>query len=272
MHRLTKILLPSGLTWGTMDAVLFCNTSSPGTTLTVPIMANCSVSSSSTGPLAWTLSGGFTGFAIQASQGGLGGSITVNGTTYPSSSTTQSMGYADTPSFTAVTSAGGTTTFGSVNPPIVVANGYITPGPADAGFGDGLFDFVGLFDNSGSGHFAVMQMRNGNCDGSGTVYGLRIETDGSGILHSPCITVTPGHRYSYSFLFDETNGTSKLAIFDPSSAFAQVGSTVTVAQKTGAGLNSWIIGNNQGGSSTGTTYFEDSMLDWTNHTFPNKPH
>ena len=64
-----------------------------------------------------------------------------------------------------------------------------------------------------------------------------------------------------------------MAIYDPSNGFAQVGSTVTVAQTTGGSFGELQLGNSETGTSSGsTTYFEDAMLDWTNHTFPNYPH
>ena len=87
------------------------------------------------------------------------------------------------------------------------------------------------------------------------------------------IAIAPAHRYSFSLLFDEINGLAQLAIFDPSNNFAQVGSTVTFSQDTGSTFQGFRFGNAENGTSSGTTaYFEDLMLDWTNHIFPNVPH
>ncbi|HEY7390791.1 MAG TPA: hypothetical protein VH640_19910, partial [Bryobacteraceae bacterium] len=68
-------------------------------------------------------------------------------------------------------------------------------------------------------------------------------------------------------------GVAKLAMYDPSNGFAQVGTTLTVAQTKGGSFGELWIGNAETGKSPGnTTYFEDAMLDWTNHIFPNYPH
>jgi hypothetical protein len=114
----------------------------------------------------------------------------------------------------------------------------------------------------------VLQLNNGQPS-----YCVRVETNGTnGVQRSPNITLTPGHRYSFSLLFDESGGTAKLAMFDPSNNFAQVGSTVTVVQDSGFNFASFRFGNAEVGTSSGTTtYFENLMLDWTNHVFPNAP-
>jgi hypothetical protein len=196
----------------------------------------------------------------------MGGSITVAGTTYAVGTTTQSMSFDHGQSVPRTVEAVPTV----AGFPTVVVNGFITFGPPVVGFGGQNFDYVTL--NDVNGHYVVLQLNNGNGDGAGGCYCVRIETDGSGIVHSSNTAVTPGHRYSYSLLFDEAGGTSKLALYDPSNNFAQVGATMTVAQHTGSTFTVMFLGNDQGSTASGyTSYFEDTMLDWTNHVFPNHP-
>ena len=252
-----------GSTWGTMDQWLQMNTSTPGTVLTTSIMGAGTIGTAD----SWSLSTSpITGFTVAASQGAMGGSITVAGTTYPIGTTTQSMAFDHGQSaprmvFASPARSGITT---------VVANGFITFGPPSVGFSAANFDYVLLGDSNG--HYATLQLNNGNANGAGSCYCVRLQTDGSGTLQSSNTPITPGHRYSYSLLFDEAGGVAKLALFDPSNAFAQVGSTMTVAQKTGSTFTFMELGNAEGGKATGTTsYFEDTMLDWTSHVFPNSP-
>jgi hypothetical protein len=131
-------------------------------------------------------------------------------------------------------------------------------------------DLVVLEDSSVQGGYVVLQLTNGS-----PCYCVHIETVGvSGFMgRSAEIAIVPLQRYSFSLLFDAINGLAQLAIFDPSNNFTQVGSTVTFAQNTGTNLNGLRFGNVEAGTSSGTTaYFEDLMLDWTNHIFPNAPH
>src|SRR6202522_4515655 len=253
----------SGLSWGPMNSWIQMNTSSPGTTLTTSILNTATIG----GSVTWSLSTTpITGLAVGPSQGSMGGSITVAGTTYPIGTTTQSMALNN--GVTAPLYVSKNNDFGGY--PTVVANGFITFGPPNAGYSGQDFDYVSLTD--WNGNYVILELNNGDADGLGGCYCVRIETNGNGTIYSSNTAITPGHRYSYSLLFDEVGGTAKLALYDPSNSFAQVGSTMTVAQKTGSILAKWFLGNSEGGTASGyTSYFEDSMLDWTNHTFPNYP-
>jgi hypothetical protein len=251
----------SSSTWGTMDMWLQMNTSSPGTTLTPTILANGTVSGTAftwqtcvgSGSCSNTTSSAFT---VAASQGGMGGSITVNGTTYPVGTTTQTLALSPGTSFVFAE---------TFSPPSghqqVVANGYYTAGTAVTN----NMDLLGLWDVNGN--WAVMQAQ-----ASG---GVAIET-GQPTARSSTIALTAGHRYAFSLLFDEINGLGKLAMFDPSNGYAQVGSTVTSVMPTGSVAGNFYlghisIGNSETGSSSSTIYFEDLMIDWTSHIFPNVP-
>jgi len=227
------------------------------------------------GTLTWNLDANPpTGFTIGASQGSLGGSVTVNGTNYPNGTPTQSLALdngASVPLYASTTSSFVTGSGALI--PSVVTNGYLTPGPANAG-GNGVnFGLVTVVARNGD--YVTLELNSGNGDGSGQCYCVKLETNGGSggnTIYSSNVALTPGHRYSFSLLFDETGGTAKLAMFDPSNGFAQVGSIVTAAQTTGGSLGELWLGNSEDGTSSGnTTYFEDIMLDWTNHVFPNSP-
>jgi hypothetical protein len=252
-------------TWGSMDEWLPMSGAPVGTALTSTVLAAGSVPSMS----SWTLVDGFGNtvnstpdFRVAPSVGTMGGSITVNGVTYPDGTATRSLALNNGANYTYVTT--GPIPSGKER---VVANGFITFGWADLGFAGGYMDLVVLGDSSPEGGYVVLQLTNGS-----PCYCVHIETVGViGFMgRSANIEIVPLHRYSFSLLFDEINGLAKLAIFDPSNNFAQVGSTVTQEQNTGYTLNSFRFGNLESGTSSGTkAYFEDLMLDWTNHIFPN---
>lgn len=54
--------------------------------------------------------------------------------------------------------------------------------------------------------------------------------------------------------------------------FTQMGSTVAVAMGSTDSTSVVNFGNNEGGTFAGTIYFQNWMVDYTNHTFPNLPH
>ena len=261
-HPLVSSSGSGNLAWGSMDAWLQMDTSTPGTTLTPTILADGTVSDT---PFTWTIcttsgtcnNSTTSTYTVGASQGNLGGSVTVNGTTYPVSTITQSLALTGSGNFTYAST--GSIPNGETR---VVVNGYITL----AGSNAGIMDLISVYDLLGG--YAVVQQTP-----SSEGFGLWIETNPGDVTTHPSnfIAMTAGKRYSFSFLFDEVGGNAKLAVFDPTNKFAQVGSTVTVAQNTGSTLSKTYFGNDEAGTTTGTTYFEDLMFDWTNHIFPNFP-
>ena len=150
----------------------------------------------------------------------------------------------------------------------MVSNGFITFGQANGGTVSGKNVDMVLLNDTNSAAAVVLQLNNGN-----PCYCVRVESNGTnGSQRSANIVITAGHRYAFSLLFDEIGGNAQLAIFDPSNNFNQVGSTVSIVQNTGFDFASWRFGNAESGTSSGTTsYYEDLMLDWTNHAFPNHP-
>lgn len=264
-HPLTS----SSGTWGHMDEWLQMNTSVPGTPLTSAILAAGAVGTPSLS--SWTLDQSSTvvsstsAFTVAASQGGMGGSIIVNGVTYPVGTPTQSLALNNNSNFTYVT----TSTPLPSGLQKVVANGFITLGYANAGTVGGKYSDLVLLNDTNSAAAVILQFNNGN-----PCYCVDMETNGTNGSHrtSTTIPVSQGHRYSFSLLFDEITGTAQLALFDPSNNFAQVGSTLSLLQDTGFDFAGLRFGNAEAGTSSGaTTYYEDLMLDWTNHVFPNAP-
>jgi hypothetical protein len=252
-----------------MDEWLQMNTSVPGTPLTSTILAAGAVGTPSLS--SWTLDqasavvSSTSAFTIAASQGSMGGSIIVNGVTYPVGTPTQSLALNNSSNFTYVTTS---SSFPS-GIRMVVANGFITLGYANAGTVGGKYSDLILLNDTNSAAAVILQFNNGN-----PCYCVDLETNGTNASHrtTTTIPVTQGHRYSFSLLFDEINGTAKLALFDPSNNFAQVGSTLSLIQDTGFDFAHLRFGNAETGtSSSATTYYEDIMLDWTNHVFPNAP-
>ena len=258
-----------------MDEWLSMSGATVGTPLTSAVLAAGSLPSIS----SWTLVdhqsivSSTPDFTVAPSVGTMGGSITVNGVTYPDGTATRSLALNNSVNYTYLTTYYLTTYSipGSIPPgghQQVVANGFITFGWANLGFSGGYMDLVVLEDSSPRGGYVVLQLTNGPS------YCVRIETVGdNGFMgRSSTILIAPLHRYSFSLLFDEITGLAQLAIFDPCNKFKQVGSPVTHPQNRGYALRALRFGNLEAGTSGGTTaYFENLMLDWTHHIFPKRP-
>lgn len=209
-------------------------------------------------------------FTTAASTTALGGSVTVTGITYPSSTATQSEQMANGTADIYFTTNSQLLTIKAAPIQTITSNGYITFGAANSGGLGTTFDLVNFFDNGTSPNgFAVLGFNNGNFGACG--YCAYVEANPGGTTtFSTGIPVTPGSTYQFTFLMDEVGGVAKLALYTPGTC-TQVGSTVTVAQITGNNIVNWRVGNAETGTSTGNTTFQNLMLDWTNHAFPNCP-
>jgi hypothetical protein len=192
-----------------------------------------------------------------------------NGSTYPAGTATQSIAY----DHSAGTSLSRIMFYGYEFPSpstIVVISGYITFAvPNQSPFGS-LFDYV-VAQPENTGTYAALQLQSGNAGLScGNIYAVNIEA-GNPTTHSSCITITPGSTYYYSFKVDwSSNKLASLNIY--TTAFSLVGS-VTEALSNADTLDNILIGNNEDGTASGSTsYFQDTMIDYTNHVFPNLPH
>ena len=231
--------------------------SSVGAALTPSVMSAGTIGSVS----SWSQSAGAAGMTVGAHHVSLPVSVSVNGTTYNSSHATQSMAYDNGQHNTAIVA-----NFpGNAN--AVTVSGYITLGPPSLGFAAQMIDLICIFNLQG--HFAVLQFNPGNTTGNGTGYGLHLHSDGNGIIISPDIIVTPGATYWYTMKADYTAGKATLNLYDTSGNFV---GTQNIVLQTGAPLQMIFYGNNEIGTSSGhTTYFEDTLIDYTHAAFPLVP-
>lgn len=201
-----------------------------------------------------------SGFNVGAAQINALSPIVIGGTTFPIGSTSKSLSLADTLNFT-IAEFG----FPPVTPKATVA-GMIHLGQPNISPSGDLYDLITL--NGDATANIVMQLNNGNAGGSG-VYGMLIETDASGTIHSSTITVTPNTTYWYSLRADFGTGIASLQLFD-SVTKASVGS-VTCAQKTAQNVQILRVGNNEVGSDAGTTWFQHLVIEYTTAPQPLGP-
>jgi hypothetical protein len=275
--------LASGLqSWGNMDLWLPMSSGSTGTNVTPSILSNgavtdvgtttwtiCSVSGSCNNPTS------LPAMTLAASQCGQMGSIVVNGVNYPVGTSEQAIAYNDADNFNyaqTVTVPSGIAT--------AVANGCLIPGWANGGTISGDVGDLVLLNDTASSAAVIMQINNGNGQCGAGIYCLQIEVNGPvGFGRSTSgITLIPGHKYTFSLLFNSSTtvsvnghtGTAELTVFDAQNNFAIVGQ-IFHAQDTGTTLASWRFGNAEATTSTGTTYYEDLMLDTSNTIYPNFP-
>lgn len=256
-----------GQTWSTLpvDLLISMNNSSPGTQLTAAIAnagtvsSTCAVGTSCT----WqTPQGGgiFTVGANQAACPSLGPVQMENGgPAYSAQSMNDnSIAHNDLGDHTDLYMDFS----GAIAPHNITVLTCITLGPPPQDNGDD-WDMVGFFDNSGN--YVVLQF-NSACPGNGE-YGVRLESN-PGAVHSACISITPQQTYFFSMNFDTDTAVSTLYVYTP--AGTVVGNTtVTGGFATGGHVVDFFIGNNEIGSNSGTTtYFQNFMLDWTNHANP----
>jgi hypothetical protein len=259
--------LPTGgLTWGTMDAWLQCASPAAGTTVSTTVLASCTNAANS-GSFSLSESP-LTPMQVAASQGALGGSLTVGGTTYAATTATQSLSFNhqyDLENFNYTLPSG-------ANSSVLNMNGYITFAPPATGSGtDNSYDFISAQDAAGNDGF-VLQLHSGTFNGC--AYCVFLETDPNSVTtHSASgISIVPGTRYAFSIQANENTGVASLAIYN-ATTFAQIGSTITAAGPTGNYIANILVGNNQTGAAAGSTsFFENLMLDWSQHQqFPNVP-
>ncbi|MDE2038345.1 MAG: peptidoglycan-binding protein, partial [Patescibacteria group bacterium] len=255
----TSVALVPGSFVGPADIFLTMATSTPGTPLTIPILDDGTIGYPHWFQLESDGTTGVTstpGLTVATSQHALPSSVEVGTTAYASTTATQSIALNDTYYYETAES------YLPAGHPSATISGWLTVGPANAGVNGMTFDYAFIFGTT-TGHFAGLQLRNGSPS-----YYVWIET-GSPTLHSASIAVTPGGTYWFTLKADYAAGSARLAIFDTSGN--QVGSTVSVAMPTGDTIGSMLIGNNEVGTSTSSTYFEDFMADFTHAAFPLGP-
>jgi len=205
--------------------------------------------------------GNASGMTVGPHHMSLPGPVMVGGTLYRAGYFTQSIAYDNSHNFSSVIAniPGNFTA--------VTTAGFITLGSPDSGFSGNVLDLVRI-DNT-DGHFAVLQLKNGNGNGLGTGYVIRLHSDGRGIIISNSITVTPGVTYWYSIKADFAIGQSYLNLYDMRDKL--VGS-VTLPVVVGSYADKIYYGNEEVSKSPGhTTFFDDTLIDYTHAAFPLGP-
>ena len=276
LRALSLLCLPCsvcvGQTWSTLpvDLVVSMNTSSPGTALTAAIAnagtvsSNCTVGTNCT----WG-SPPDSSLTVGANQNACSnlGAVSLNGgnTTYPAQSLNYNNiahndGVAGPGSREVLTFSGSPASATSVSALVC-----LTLGPPAQPMSGSDWDMLSIYNSAGN--FAVLQFNNSACPGlpSGFV-GVRIEVKPT--AHSPCIALMAQQTYFFSLYWNINIGVSDLYAWTPTGTL--IGNvTVTAGDTGGGGLSQIYIGNNESGFNIGTTtYFQNTMLNWTQGTNP----
>ena len=129
-----------------------------------------------------------------------------------------------------------------------------------------LFDMFVMED--AGGFYAVAPQLETSCGGIGGNFAVNIEgkSKTGATVHSACIPVTQGATYWFAANYNTSLGTAALSVY--STAGTLVGSVALSNLERGNAIMDVRIGNNELGNFTGTVYFQNLMLDWTNHAVP----
>jgi hypothetical protein len=241
-----------------VDAFITMNGNAVGTAVTPTVMR--------TGTLGfaggnWTVNDSAVAFKVGPGQFNLPAPIQVGGTVYPVDYPTQSLAYDTFYTFNTMQA-----NLPDNNLTSLTVAGYITFGIPNQGSGGNLSDLVRI--NLSSGALVVFQLRNGNAPG----YAVNIESDASGTVHSPNITVTQGASYWYCLKADFAAGRAFLNMYSVPD-FTLVGS-VTGPTRKGSEISFVRIGNGEVAKSSDHTrfnYFQSTLFDWTRAAFPLGP-
>ena len=287
-----------------MDLWVQCNPAttgaSPGTALTTTILTSC-ITGSVPGLSVADSNLGNHPILMASSQTGMGGTITVGGTTYPTGTPTAAMTYDPSIngdyvlSFTPVSS--------------VVWNGELTlslPPFATSGLST-EFNYGSLYTGVASGVGANNQLwigyagpdvatsygaQPGNCPGvPAPQYFMDIEVSGLasispvnlGTWRSLCTyqggtnLITPGNKYFFSMKRDGTNHTVSLALADAATMAIVYSQTLDISLEETTPVTISSLVAIQVGASTATSgyvlTFENYMLDVSGHcAWPCFPH
>lgn len=164
----------------------------------------------------------------------------------------------------------------------LVIGGWVVNLPPDQGANAQYFDLALV--GGMNAYTATIQLDSGSDQPACGAYGIEIESSGGTTIHSPCNAgVTPGGTYFvqmhviYTATGTCAGGTAapcaEMNVYTTSgTTFTQVGSTVAVQLAATDASVEVYIGNNEQGTFAGTMYFQNWMVDYTNHQFPNLPH
>lgn len=252
----------AGQTIGPVDFFITMNTSTIGSQITTSTLTAGTVASTSNANWSWAITS-TTAMSIGTSSHSLMVPIIVSSTTYPTSTVSRTIAYnhnfADqTAQLTLPTGHNAAT-----------VAGWVTFGPPNVGASSSLFDYV-LILGALDGRYAALQLSNGN-GVPGGAYTIKIETNPGGAVQrsTSSITVVPSSTYWFSLKGDYTAGIASLALYNTSGT--QVGNTVTTTMATGENAGTIFLGNNESGTASSTSYFENVVVDTTNAAFPLGP-
>ena len=263
-----------------VDVFLNFNGASPGTTATT---ANLQASTEGTG--TWSTATSAEKYA--ASRVALPASIAVNGgTSHGCGYATQSLAMDESSNFST-----SEFDFNNGKSQVVVQGLIVNTPPSNPGSGN-LFDYVITVGTGAPDAGGVVQIQAGNsasCGGLGTptpATELESYSGSGGTFHSPCITIASGGTifFSHYMNFGTTGNCNVpgsninapcegLHVYTVSgTTFTEIGTGVNVALDASTSTLSYdLIGNNEGDTFSGSSYFQWLMWDWTNHKWPNLP-
>jgi hypothetical protein len=236
-----------------------------GTTLTTTILNSSTIGTFS----SWSLTPSTpTGLTVNIHKTDRLVPVIVGGTSYPTNHTSRTIALDNSHNFTIATLT-------SPSGHHVVSWGaWITFGPPDVGVSGVLFDYAGLY-GALSGDFAMFQLSNGD---GGTGYNIRLETNPDGVTtDSTNLTITPGSTYWITVVGNTDTSVCKLAVY--TTAGTQLESITTPCYKgrvspgvsNAEDIQDLKMGNNEVGTATATSYFENILVDYSTAVFPLGP-
>lgn len=252
-------------TFGTVDGWTSFAGQTAGTPVTPDILASATYPTS--GSLCtWTLDG--TGLQVGASQGSLGGSVDVGGTTYAATTQTLSLSVPDSGGLSSAICNMSTPATYLTSFSYVTNNGPIVPGGAT------LFDRMVITDAGGD--FVAAQLEDGQWRFKNGGYDWDIETDPDyTTTHSKdFIPAVVGQRYGVSACWNSATGEASLYVYVPLSDgnLGLVGSiTSNYPNPPNRPMRAFRIGNNESGVSQTPSFVEDAMFQITSPACPLAP-
>jgi len=242
-----------------VDIFIPMNTGSVGNTVSAATMAAGTIPGGS----SWTEPYTTGAMSLAAHRNSLPGPISVGGTTYPTSISSQSIAYNNGVVHDTLQIA-----IPSGHQKVTVA-GWVTIGPAGGSSNNGqLYDYWVIGGTSGI-NYATMSIDIGL--GSSGELDINSETHPGSTEHSAPIQVVSGTTYWANLHVDFIAGQSTVALYD-ATTLAQVGLVTGTMTASGEDVVDLQIGNQEYGAQSGqTTYFENILVDCTNAVFPLLP-
>jgi len=242
-----------------VDIFIPMNTGAVGNTISAATMAAGTVPSGS----SWTEPYTTGAMSLAAQRNSLPGPISVGGTTFPISTSSQSIAYSNTVTHDTLQLA-----IPSGYQKITVA-GFVTIGPVGGSSNNGqLYDYWVIGGTSGI-NYATMSIDIGL--GSPGELDINSETHPGSTEHSAPIQVVSGTTYWANLHVDFVAGQSTVALYN-ATTLEQVGLVTGTMTASGENIVDLQIGNQEYGAQSGqTTYFENILVDYTNAVFPLLP-